>query len=103
MTIIAERRLLYSIKNSSKRHPLKISISQPFTVTQDMVDFSIGDRLVGCKIETIGLEKEYQHVVYGMDSLQAINMASNIDNYLEHLQKKYDLFWHSGEPYFDEE
>jgi len=41
--------------------------------------------------------------VYGMDSLQAVNMASNIDAVLERLGKKYDFYWSSGEPYFDDD
>jgi hypothetical protein len=100
---VAKRELLYSLKGSDIRKKFLIRISYPFIVNQDTVNFDIGEGLMGCHIDTEGLEKEYYHDVYGVDEIQAINIASNVDPFLERLSKKYDLFWLSGEPYFDED
>ena len=100
---IAERKLLYSLKGSDERREFTIRIGTPYPVTQDMVNFPIGEGLIGCLIEISGLEKDYFHEVYGMDGIQALDIASNIDPYLERLRKKYNLFWPSGEAYFDED
>lgn len=98
---IAERRLLYSDKGSSKRKELVIRLGIPYQVKEGMVNFSIGDGVAGCHIELDGIDEEYPET-YGADTLQAINIASNLEPFLKRLQKKYDLFWLSGEPYFDE-
>ena len=103
MKTIAKRILFYSPKGSSIRKRFVIRIGYPYVVDQTMVDFSIGaEGLVGCHIETEGLEQEYQDEAYGVDEMQAINIASNIEPYLMRLRKKYDLFFESGEPYFEE-
>lgn len=98
---VAKRELLYSLKGSDIRKRFIIRIGCPFVVDKDMVNFDIGEGLIGCHIDTDGLEKEYHHDVYGVDEIQAINIASNVEPFLERLSKKYDLFWLSGEPYFD--
>lgn len=100
--IIAERKLLYSQKSSDARHELVIRIGAPYNVTQDMVKFPIGEGLVGCHVETSGLGNEYTHEVYGVDGIQALELASNIEPYLESLSKKYNLYWPTGEDYFEE-
>jgi hypothetical protein len=38
----------------------------------------------------------------GMDLLQALHMASDIEPFLEKLRNRYDFFWPSGESYFDD-
>jgi len=99
--ILAKRILFYSLKGSDIRNKFIIRIGSPYIVDEDMVDFPIGEGLVGCRIETEGLEKEFHHEVYGVDEIQAINIASNIEPFLQRLQKKYDLYWPSGDPYFE--
>jgi len=45
---------------------------------------------------------EAHHEIYGADALQAIELASSsVEPFLRRLYKKYDLFYPSGEPYFD--
>ena len=100
---LAKRTLFYSLKGSDIRNRFFICIGSPYIVDQNMVEFSIGEGLVGCRVETEGLEKEYDHEVYGVDEVQAINIASDIEPFLKRLQKKYDLYWSSGESYFDEQ
>lgn len=58
--------------------------------------------VAGCDVEIDGLD-ERKINYYGMDSLQAINLASDIDPLIKRLSAKYDFFWLTGEPYFEEE
>jgi hypothetical protein len=45
---------------------------------------------------------EHSFDVYGTDSLQAVNLASNIEAIIKRLSDEYDFFWATGEPYFEE-
>jgi hypothetical protein len=98
----AERRLLYSHKGSSNKYELNVRINEPRLVNQGEVnfDFSLGTAV--CKIEFNGLPESLVEEVFGVDSIQALSLATNIDSYLKGLQKKYDLYWIDGEPYFEE-
>lgn len=99
---IAKRELLYSLKESSTRQKFCIRISAPYLIEEGMVSFRFDPGTAACKIEFDGLPDSLTEVVYGMDSLQAVNLASNIEPLLGRLQKKYDLYWLSGEPYFED-
>ena len=101
MNYIAERKLQYSEKGSTKRNTFFIRISEPFFVEQSMVSFPLDGEIHGCKVDIDGLDETYPDV-YGADALQAVNLASNVESMLKRLQKKYDIFWFSGEPYFDD-
>jgi len=103
MKTIAKRVLFYSEKGSNIRNKFIIRIGFPYVADENMVDFIIGEEgVVGCHIETDGLPNEHQDDVYGVDEIQAINMASNVEPFLMRLQKEYDLYWQSGEAYFDD-
>lgn len=102
MKYIAERRLLYSLKGSSVRKALVVRISAPYVVDENMIGHPVAEGVAGCSVEFDGLSGE-SFDVYGTDTLQAVNMASNIEAVLERLSKKYDFYWPTGEPYFDEE
>jgi len=98
---IAERKLLYSLKGGNTRKELVIRLGAPYFVQEGMVNFSVGEKgCWGCHIEIEGLNEKYSEV-YGADSLQAVNIASDVEPFLKRLQEKYDLYWSSGEPYFD--
>ncbi len=97
---IAERRLLYSLKGSDVRQEFSIRLGVPYTVEEDTVGHPAGKGAAGCHVELRGLEDACPDV-YGVDSLQAVNLASNVEPLLRRLQKKYDLFWLSGDPYFE--
>lgn len=101
--VIAKRDLFWSSKGSNVRNKFTVRVGVPFDVEQSEVPFGmdwIDDTgASACAIDTDGLEDEYHHVVYGLDEIQAVNMASNIEPMLKGLAKKYDLFWLSGEPY----
>jgi hypothetical protein len=102
MKFIAERRLLYSLKGHNVRHELIIRLGVPYVAKEHVVGFPIGKDVYGCHVEIDGIEEmdAIYPEVYGADSLQAINIASNVETFLKRLGKKYDLYWLSGDPYF---
>jgi len=89
---IAERRLLYSKKGSSAKKELTIGIGVPYVDKAGMAK---------CPVEWRGLFEDFADIC-GMDTLQAVQLASDIDSMLRMLRNEYDFFWPSGEPYFDE-
>lgn len=89
--VIAERKLLYAPKSSSIKKELVIRIGMPYLDKEGMAR---------CPVEWDGLFENFADIA-GMDSLQALQLATNIDSMLEKLRNKYDFFWSSGEPYFD--
>lgn len=99
---IAERRILYALKGSDISKEFIIRLGYPYLVQEGTVSFPVGEEgCWGCHVEIEGLDENYSEV-YGADSLQAVNLASNVEPFLRRLQKKYDLFFLSGEPYFDD-
>jgi hypothetical protein len=98
---IAERNLLYSEKGSDVRRPFSIRIGRPYLVREGMVDYAVGEGFAGCSISIDGLDRAVPDV-FGIDSIQAISIASNLEPFLKRLQRDYDVFWASGEPYFDD-
>ena len=101
MNYIADRKLLYSEKNNHIKKEITIKISTPYIVQEGDVKFPADGVAAGCHVEIDGLD-ERGFDLYGMDSLQAINLASNIEPLLERLSTNYDIFWLTGEPYFEE-
>jgi hypothetical protein len=100
-TYIAERRLFYSEKGADTRKGFVIRISVPYTVDEKSLGYVAGDGFSACDVDIDGLDEEHT-TVYGTDSVQALNLATNLEPYLNRLQKKYDLYWSDGEPYFEE-
>lgn len=98
---IAERKLLYSLKGSRNKRVFFIRISLPYEVNEKIVNYPVAQNFAGCHVEIDGLREEYPEV-YGTDAIQALQLATNLEPFLRRLQKKYDLFWASGEPYFDD-
>ena len=98
---IAERKLQFSIKGSGVRQDFCIRIGRPYLVDTDKIDFPAKEGFAGCSITVVGLDETHPDV-YGADTVQAVNLASNLEAFLKRIQKKYDIYWPSGEPYFDE-
>ena len=100
---IAKRELFWSIKGSDIRNSFVVRVCAPYKVEKNEVPYEIDwvndVGAIACKVETEGLEKDNKHIVYAIDEVQAINMASNIEPMLKGLSKKYDLFWINGDPY----
>jgi hypothetical protein len=98
---IAERKLLFSQKGSTQRRELIIRIGQPYLLEKGRVNFEFHEGAAGCPVDFAGLDEDHSHEAYGADSLQALQLAVNVERVLETLSKKYDLFFPSGEPYFE--
>jgi hypothetical protein len=93
--VIATRKLMYAPRGTTNRKELTIRIGVPYWVEEGVA---------ACPVEWDGLfEKEQLADARGMDLLQALHFAADIDPLLDKLRAKYDFYWPSGEPYFDGE
>lgn len=101
MKLLAERKLLCSNKGSNDRKEIVVKISEPFVATKDNAKFPVDGVISGCRVEIVGLD-EPGFDLFGMDSLQAVHLASDIESLIKRLSSKYDFFWITGEPYFDD-
>lgn len=99
--IIAERVLFFCEKGSNHKKELRIQLHSPVVVDAGQVKFPVDGTTSVCHVEFEGLN-QYSFDVYGMDSLQAINMASDVEKVLARLSAKYDFYWETNDPYFDE-
>jgi hypothetical protein len=100
---IAERHLLFAGKNDVVRKKLTVGICAPKVVAQEQVQFPVDGVMSKCHVELEGLN-EHSFDVFGTDSMQAVNLASNIEieAVIKRLSDEYDFFWATGEPYFEE-
>ena len=92
---IAEIKLYYSLKGNSKTYPFTIKISEVY-LDKEKLD---GSPCFACEVVLNGLD-ETGEIKYGMDAIQAINLASNIEPLLKRLSKRYNLFWSDKSNYF---
>lgn len=99
---VAERTLLFSEKGSTIKKKFSVQISKPLIIEKNMETSSIKAGYFYCQVNIQGLDEQPQKV-YGVDSLQAVNLASNIEALIKRLQKKYDIFWLDEESYFDKD
>ena len=98
--LVCERKLLFSAKESDERRLFHIRIFAPHAVDQDAVNFQVSPGMARCVVAFVEINEEVDF--YGMDSVQALALTANLDEYLKHFDKTYDFFWLTGEPYFDE-
>lgn len=98
--VIAKRELLYSIKGRRERMPMTVKVVEPCDVEEGSVNFLFDAGTARCVVEFEPLGKRFEF--FGMDSLQALELAVRIDPYLKGLTAKYDFYWMSGEDYFDD-
>ena len=104
--IIASRELLFSKKNSSGIfQPLTIHIYAPRLAQPHDIEFPLHENacFYVCEVEIIGLPDFFSERIFGADSLQALQLAINMDDYLKHLSKKYTFYFLNGDPYFPAE
>ena len=100
-TVIAERKLLFCEKGSNTKKELRIQLGTPVVVKSDQVKFPVDGTTAICHVEFEGLN-QHSFDVYGMDSLQALNLASDVEKVLKRLSSKYDFFWETNDPYFED-
>lgn len=99
--LFAERRLLCSAKNSSARTEVAFRVSRPHVTTaSEAISVADGETYT-CEVTIHGLD-EPSIKYFGMDSVQALQLASDLDPLIKRLSAKYDFFWLTGEPYFEE-
>lgn len=102
-TWIAERKLLFSKKGESTRSSLTVRVGKPYLLEIGMVNFEFHEGAAGCTVEIVGLGRPWSEETYGADSLQALQLASDVEPILKRLSQQYDLFFQDGEPYFEDE
>jgi len=98
--VIAERKLLFSAKGASDRQPFCIRIFSPSLVEQGAVNFQVSSGLARCVVTFVEINEKVEF--YGMDFVQALALTANLDGYLRHFENKYDFYWATGEPYFED-
>jgi hypothetical protein len=104
---IAERKLKCAPKGSENTIDLIVRIGAPYLLELGMVNFKFSPGTAGCTVEITGpnpddvFEGRSAHEIYGADTLQALSLASDVEPILKRLSKKYDIFFPSGEPYFE--
>ena len=101
-TPIGERHLFFSEKGKSERKPLVIRIFAPRPADPASVSFPIADGTAVCTVKFDGIADETIGDTYGADSLQALQLAADVEPVLKRLSSKYDFYFSSGEGYFDE-
>ena len=99
---IAERQLLYSSKDSVERHPITVRILQPTVVDATDVTFLVAPSTGECIVEVHGLPKPVSERYYGADTLQALQLAADVEPLLKRFTREFDFFFPTGEGYFDE-
>jgi hypothetical protein len=99
---IAQRKLVFSEKGSPERKPLLIRIFAPRPVDPGSVQFRPDADTSSCLVEFVGIPDANHGEIYGADSIQALQLAVDIEPMLKHLSKRYDFYFPTGEGYFDE-
>ena len=101
-TPIAERHLTFSEKGRPERTALVIRVFAPRLVESDSVSFQIAPGTAVCKVVFDGLPEVAMGDTFGADSLQALQLAADIEPVLKRLSDRYDFYFPTGEGYFDE-
>ena len=99
---IAERHLFFSAKGESERKRLVIRVFAPRGVDPASVSFEVAEGTAVCAVKFDGITEETQGDTYGADSLQALQLAIDIDPVLKRLSERYDFYFPTGETYFEE-
>lgn len=99
--VIAERQLLYSAKGDDRRRPFTIRLMAPVLHRPDQKPFPMEKGSAVCTIAFDGLN-EHGFDVHGIDSIHALAQAANVDEYLRGMTSKYEFYWPTGEPYFED-
>jgi hypothetical protein len=99
---IAERHLVFSEKGKSERKPLVIRIFAPRQVDPASVSFQVAPGTAVCAVEFDGIPDETLSDTYGADSLQALQLAADVEPVLQRLSINYDFYFPTGEGYFDD-
>jgi hypothetical protein len=102
-TPIAERHLVFSEKGKAERRPLVIRIFAPRLVDPASVTFRVAPGTAVCIVKFDGIPDQTLGDTYGADSIQALQLAADIEPVLKRLSHRYDFCYPTGEGYFGEE
>jgi len=100
-TVVATRELRYSKKGGSERTPLRIVVYRPTLLSSLGPSSHAGSEYAVCRVEFSGID-EPDFVAHGADTLHALALAVDVDPILRAISRRYDLYFVSGEGYFDE-
>jgi hypothetical protein len=98
---IAERRLLFSEVGDIERKELIVRIYAPCLVEKSKTGVEFDEGVAACIVELDGLPEMIKEEIFGADSLQALQLAVNVEPILKTLSRKYQLFFPTGEDYFE--
>jgi hypothetical protein len=87
---IAERRLIAESLADGQRRNIVIRVGLPYWIEEN--------ELAGCSVIFEGLFESFSDRK-GIDLLQALQIASNIDVFLAAMSDRFRFFWESGTPY----
>lgn len=98
---IASRQLHYTRIGESDRRLVTILINAPYLLTDENADIAFDEGTARCLFSFDGLDERGMQVT-GADTLQAVELAINaVEPTLRRLSKKYEFYFLTGEPYFD--
>jgi hypothetical protein len=99
--VLVQRELLYSLKGTPGRHRFVIRVGNPYRLDRNTATFVFDEGAAGCKVEFEGNEVSSIDV-HGIDLLHALALAVDVDRHLRAMTGKYDFYWPTGEPYFED-
>ena len=89
---LAERNVVAERIEDGQRTDITFRVGVPYWVE--------GEDFAYCPWEVDGLLEKVADAA-GTDTLQALQLASNIDGFLAAFKDKYNFYWPTGESYFD--
>lgn len=99
---IAERTLRYRAESGGEWRTLIVRVLPPFLLREGQVNFRLDPGTAGCIVRIEGLPEVLEEVVYGADTLQALQLAvTSVEPILKHVATRHDLLFLDGEPYFE--
>ncbi|WOS41135.1 hypothetical protein [Xanthomonas rydalmerensis] len=101
--LIAERALLFSEASGSDLNELKVQIFSPTFADLTGLNAKLDQGAAICVVRFLGIA-EPDVEIHGIDGVHALSQAADVDSLLKVVAKKngYQLFWTSGEPYFED-
>jgi hypothetical protein len=101
---VAERTLKYRGTSGGELKTLTVRVLPPFLLQEGQVNFPFHPGTSGCIVRVEGLPEALEEVTYGADALQALELAVNgVEPMLRRVGKHTELFFPTGEPYFEDE
>jgi hypothetical protein len=100
--VIAQRTLVFSLKGKAERKQLVIRIYAPRLVEPGSPLYKSDNETASCCVEFEGIVAGHLDEIFGADTVQALQLAADIDSTLKRMTKDYDFYFPTGEGYFDE-